>query len=66
MHFAKKQKCYSVLISIPPFSFTQNLSFYYQISASTSNQTNHPNPLRPESFSAAFHNRLLRCCIPAS
>lgn len=30
------------------------------------NQTNHPNPLRPESFSAAFHNRLLRCCIPAS
>ena len=30
----------------------------------TFNQTNHPSPLRPESFSAAFHNRLLRCCIP--
>ena len=30
------------------------------------NQTNHPNPLRPKSFSATFHNRLSRCCIPAS
>lgn len=42
----------------PPQPHTQGISLL--------NQTNRQNPLRPESFSAVFHNRLLRSCTPAS